>query len=82
MEVFEEYMKVAFPYLDATNRRDKDKYIALLNQEVRKGVLRVHALEEPKAKSRMKQKVVAAKKNRDPEKMNSLYTKLGNVIPK
>lgn len=82
VEAFEEYMKIAFPYLEATNRRDRDKYIAMLNQEVRKGALRVHAVQEPKGKSRMKQKAVEAKKKRDAKQMNSLYSKLGSVIPK
>lgn len=82
VEAFEEYMKIAFPYLEATTRRDRDKYIAMLNQEVRKGPLVVHAVQESRAKSRMKQKVVTAKKNRDPQQMNKLYSKMGDVIPR
>lgn len=53
VEAFEEYMKIAFPYLEATKRRDREEHIAILNREVQKGVLAVTPMATPEMKSRV-----------------------------
>jgi hypothetical protein len=53
IEAFEEYMKIAFPYLEATKRRDKEDHIRLLQREVGRGPLKVTPVESPAMKSRM-----------------------------
>lgn len=82
-EVFDDYMKVAFPWLETTKTREKSDHIKVLLEEVKKGGLGIKPLWEDKGRSRMKHRVVeredGPKKSR--EEMNSLYAKLGKVIP-
>jgi len=52
-EAFEEYMKLAFPYAEATKRREKDHYIKMLNDEISKGSLRVTPMENPVMRSKI-----------------------------
>lgn len=82
-EVFDEYMKVAFPWLETTKRREKDDHIKVLMEEVKKGSLGIKPLWQERARSRMKHRVVereeGPKKSR--EEMNALYARLGKVIP-
>lgn len=58
VEAFEEYMKIAFPYLDTVKRRDRAKFIEILQQELSRGPLRVSALAQPKLRSRLKQQQI------------------------
>jgi len=81
IEAFEEYMKIAFPYLEASKKRDRDKYIDILKNEVFKGPMRVRSMRAPMAQSRMKKKVVAVNK-RAQEQMDGLYKKMGDTIPR
>ena len=85
-EVFDEYMKVAFPWLETQKKRDKSDHVQILLEEVKKGGLSIKPLwQEQKMRSRLKMQVVereeptAPKKSR--EELNELYSKLGKVIP-
>ena len=82
-EVFDDYMKTAFPWLETSKRREKDDFIKVLQEEVKKGSLGIKPLWQEKMRSRLKHRVVeredAPKKTR--EEMNALYAKLGKVIP-
>ena len=80
VEAFEEYMKLAFPYLEATKKRDHKKFIDILQEEVARGVLRVRPMHQPKARSRLKQRVVAVDKKAR-ERMDSVYKKIEEVFP-
>lgn len=82
VEAFEEYMKLAFPYLSSMKRRDKDEALAKLNEAVRQGPLVVTPSGSKPAKSRLKQKVEAAKQLRSDKQQLDLYKKLGPLIPK
>ena len=79
IEAFEEYMKIAFPYLEATKRRDREEHIAILQREVRRGVLKVTPVETPEMKSR----VGAAKSRRQrmatPDEEARFYRRLGRL---
>lgn len=76
VDAFEEYMKIAFPYLEIAKSRDKEKYLEVLKKEVGRGPLLIHALRQPVAKSRLKQRVIS----RTREQENKLYNKLGDAL--
>jgi hypothetical protein len=83
-EVFDEYMKIAFPWLETKKQRDKSDHINLLAEEVKRGGLAIKPLwQEQKVRSRLKTRVI--EKEAAPQKtktqMNKLYDKLGKVIP-
>jgi hypothetical protein len=81
VEAFEEYMKLAFPYLDGVKKRDRNKFVEQLKQETSRGPIRVRAASPPKkGKSRLKEKMVAhdAKARKD---LDALYGKLGDTLP-
>jgi hypothetical protein len=80
VEAFEEYLKLAFPYLEATKKRDRKKFIDILKEEVSRGALRVRPMPEPKARSRLKQRVVAVDK-RARERMDNVYQQIGEAFP-
>lgn len=83
-EVFDDYMRVAFPWLETSKRREKDDIIKVLQGEVKKGAMGIKPLwQGERMRSRLKHRVVerdeAPKKTR--EEMDALYAKLGRVIP-
>lgn len=81
-EAFDEYMKVAFPWLATSKRRERDDHVKVLLEEVKKGGLGIKPLWEEKMRSRLKHKVIErepVQKTRD--EMNQLYKKLGKAIP-
>jgi hypothetical protein len=75
---FEEYMKVAFPYLETQKRRDRQQYIDILNREISKGLIAVSPVAQPRIRSRMR-----ARQNitRTAAEELSLYNKLGRFTP-
>jgi hypothetical protein len=86
-EVFDDYMKIAFPWVETQKSRDKEDHIKILMHEVEKGALGIKPLwQESQMRSRMKTKIVE-KENGKPETgrsreaMNALYAKLGKSIP-
>lgn len=82
IKAFEEYMKIAFPYLEASKQRDKTDHMALLAREVARGPLTVTAVSEPpKGRSKLKTRMVKRSKPQTREEHASLYQKLGNTIP-
>jgi hypothetical protein len=72
-EVFADYMKVAFPYLEASQRKDKDHYVELLKKEVGRGAIAVSPLAVPRYRSKLKTRVLEY----SPE-TKDLYEKLSN----
>ena len=77
-EVFTEYMKVAFPWLETQKKRDHSDHVRILMEEVKRGALGIRPLwEEKKGRSRLKTKVVERSKT----EQNKLYSKLGRIIP-
>lgn len=74
-EVFEEYMKSAFPWIQTVRKRTNDEQIKILMDEVKKGVLQIKgALWQKPVQSRLKTKVIEAKRN--PVDVDKLYSKL------
>lgn len=81
-EAFDEYMKVAFPWLERTKQREKSDHVRVLLEEVKKGGLSIKPLWEERMRSRLKHRVIerpVVQKSR--EEMNQLYSKLGKAIP-
>jgi hypothetical protein len=78
VEAFEEYMKIAFPYLTSAKRREKQQYIELLKKEAMRGPIGVTPVTMPSVNSRMKKKLMTPAKRAE---TNSLYQKLGDTIP-
>jgi len=82
VEAFEEYMKLAFPYLEATRRKEKNDFIDLLKREAARGPMRVTEVHtKPTVSSRIKRRVVQRNDKIDPNKNDALYGKIGNVVP-
>lgn len=82
VEAFEEYMKVAFPYLDAVKKKDRQQHIDILNKWTKSGPLKITPLAQPKMKSRMKQKYVSEDERRKATtKATSLSNRLGKIVP-
>ncbi len=79
IEAFEEYMKIAFPYLAASKKKERGDHIKYLQQEVGRGALAVKAVSQPTMKSR----VAAAKARTKPQSPNEekrIYRRIGRVI--
>jgi hypothetical protein len=85
-EVFEEYMKIAFPWLETQKKRDKADHVRLLMEEVAKvrasGGLTVTPMASGQVRSRMKTRYLErapepAKPARSKKDLDELYKQLG-----
>ena len=82
VEAFEEYMKIAFPYLESVKKREKADHIRALEDWVKTGPLKITPMLSPKMQSRMKHKIVTVDKKLRGKGSDSLYEKLDTpVIP-
>jgi hypothetical protein len=79
VEAFEEYMKLAFPYLEAVKERDKEKLLRVLKREVAGGPLMITPMKQPMVQSRLQKRATARKKSR--EEMDRLYQRMGSTLP-
>ena len=77
VEAFEEYMKLAFPYLDAVQSRDKQNLLDELKREVRRGPMMIKPLPELKAQSQLRKRADVRKRSR--EENDRLYQRLKRV---
>jgi hypothetical protein len=90
-EAFDEFRKVAFPWVETQQKRDRAQHIKLLQDEIKRGVLGVTPLWEAnkQIRSRMKTKVVEATPEMREERatrrssieQRKINSKLGSVIP-
>lgn len=82
VEVFEEYMKIAFPYLEATKRRGKEEAFKALESWVKQGPLGVTPIPMPKIRSKLKERIVSRdNRTRSRKEVNELYKKMGSGMP-
>lgn len=79
-EVFEEYMRLAFPWVETAKKRDRSEQIKLLQQEVSRGALGIKPLWEKPVRSRLKAKTMNVVQKTETER-NQFYGKLGMVVP-
>lgn len=88
-EIFEEYRKEAFPWVETQKNRDADNTKRLLQEEVKRGALGIRPLWEAtkKVRSRMRTRIIEAERpdppvpQRSKEEMDKLYAKLKMVAP-
>jgi hypothetical protein len=84
-EVFDDYMKTAFPWLEAQKKNTHTEVIRALNAEVQRGGLGIKPLwQATKMHSRLKTKIVEKTAADTPEaqaRRGVLYSKLGKMIP-
>jgi len=85
VEAFEEYMKIAFPYLESVKKRERSDHIKALESWTKQGPLKITPMLAPRMQSRLKHKIVEVDRDRDPKrdpkKANDLYKKLGKSLP-
>jgi 2-oxo-4-hydroxy-4-carboxy--5-ureidoimidazoline (OHCU) decarboxylase len=80
IEAFEEYVKIAFPYMTAVKDRSKEAAHNALKSWVGSGQIMVRAMPESKGKSKMRAKLTKTT-TQTREQAESLYKKMGNVVP-
>ena len=78
LEAFEEYMKLAFPYLTSAKRRERQQYVDLLQKETMRGPIGVTPIATPTVHSRMKKKLMTPDQRTASDR---LYRKLGDTVP-
>lgn len=74
IEAFEEYMKLAFPYLETVKKRDKEEVLRVMLEEIKKGPLQATSQEGPKV---LQSRVTRAKVARSSDRDRSLYERMG-----
>jgi hypothetical protein len=80
IKAFEDYMKLAFPYLEAAKRKERSSHVDILKQEIARGAIAVRPMQAPKVRSR----VGEARANRSrPQSTNEekrIYGGLGRTV--
>jgi hypothetical protein len=79
VEAFEEYMKIAFPYLAASKQKKHAEAIKVLEAEIRRGAFSIRPQHQPQIRSRMQGRILARSKPQSPKEADSLYRKLGSM---
>ena len=83
VEAFEDYMKIAFPYLDALKRRDRGEFLKALNKEVARGAITVTPVMPTRIKSKLKTRMVQRSKPQTREEADRLYQRLNaELVPR
>jgi hypothetical protein len=84
VEAFNDYMKVAFPWVEQTKKKDDEKTKKALMEEVRRGGLKVIPIAETQFKSRLRTKVVQAQAARSEwaPKADRVLNKMGPLVPR
>jgi hypothetical protein len=75
IEAFEDYMKVAFPSLESRKKEQATEAHSALKQWVGTGPIKVTPLQMPKARSRLKERIVARMASREDRE---LYSKVSD----
>ena len=89
-EVFEEFKKKAFPWIETQKNRDRQSHIKILEEEIKRGVLGVRPLWENnrQIRSRLKTKVIDASEQQEQARRRStaderkIYSKMGSLVPR
>lgn len=89
-EVFDEFRKMAFPWVETQRGRDRQEHIKLLQEEVKRGVLGIQPLWEnnKQVRSRLRTRVIETTKDvptnirtKSTPAERRIYQKMGSVIP-
>jgi len=81
VEAFEEYMKMAFPYLEATKRKQSEGVAKMIDAEIRRGAFAITPQAQTPIKSKMHSKAATRKVGLTRDQADSLYGKMGRAIP-
>jgi hypothetical protein len=81
VEAFEEYMKVAFPYLEATKRKQSEAVAHMIDQEIKRGPIVVRPQQTTVVKSKMRNTISNREKGQTRDQADALYKKMGGSIP-
>jgi hypothetical protein len=87
IELFNEYRKAMFPWVDTATKREETNHKKILEQFVKAGPIGVRPLQEKRLRSRMvhrkemKQDMTEEQKREKKRKQDELYAKLGKTIP-
>lgn len=76
VDAFEDYMKIAFPYLDALKRRDRQEFLEILKKEVSKGALQITPVMPMEVKSRLKTRLMKKTRPKSKKETERLYEKI------
>jgi hypothetical protein len=83
-KVFEEYVKIRYPYLETAKKREHDDAIKQLIAEVNKGPLTITPMGDPAVKSRLHKKVEKADvlpASSSGKVSSRLLSKIGKAVP-
>lgn len=87
-ESFDEFRRMAFPWVETQKNRDRAHHIQILQDEVKRGALGIKPLWEnnKQVRSRMKTKVVdmaaQPESRRSTPEERKIYSKMGSVVPR
>jgi|HubBroStandDraft_1064217.scaffolds.fasta_scaffold140584_2 hypothetical protein len=89
-EVYDEFRKAAFPWVETQKNRDRQAHIKILQDEIKRGVLGIQPLWEnnKQIRSRLKTKVVDAStvpdaaRRRSTNEERKIYEKMGALVPR
>ncbi len=90
-EAYDEFRKMAFPWVETQRNRDRAEHIKLLKEEIKRGVLGITPLWENnrKIRSRLKTKIVDASqatttdgRERSTAEERRIYSRMGSVVPR
>lgn len=80
-DVFEEYMQVAFPWIEATKGKERMAHMSKLMNEVKRGPLAVQPMAMPRVSSRLRTRI-EKKAPADPAAMNRILEKIERKAPR
>lgn len=79
VEAFEEYMKIAFPYLSAEKQKRHAAAIKVLEAEIKRGAFSIRPQQPLVVKSRMQGRILSRTKPQSPQQADELYRKMGSM---
>jgi hypothetical protein len=76
-EALDEYRDIQFPYYQRSQRKERDRYIAQLTKEIQRGIMQVTPLTRPKARSKLRTRVVERSADEQAAAVRRLSKRLG-----
>ena len=76
IEAFEDYMKIAFPYMEGIKGKDREEILKALTDEVARGAIQVTPHLPPRMTSRLKTRLTRRTRPQTKEEAASLYEKM------
>lgn len=80
IDAFEEYMKVAFPYLAAGKKHEREWFTNRVKEEIARGPMGIRPMVAPRMRSRITEAKAKRTKPLTAAEEQSLYRKIGRSI--